>query len=71
MFPSSITRKKKTKSNMPTINENQLSNAQELVNKMSGKNVKYIKKDKGLIEREDLKDEQVILMEDNRQVLFG
>ena len=56
---------------MPTINENQLSNAQELVNKMSGKNVKYIKKDKGLIEREDLKDEQVILMEDNRQVLFG
>lgn len=51
---------------------NNIEKAQELVGKLdSKKNVKYIKKDKGLIERNTIKDDKVILTEDNRQILFG
>ena len=53
------------------INTNNMEKAQELVGKLDSKKVKYIKKDKGLIERNTVKDEQVILTEDNRQILLG
>lgn len=53
-------------------NANNIEKAQELVNRFdSSKNVKYIKKDKGLIERNAIQDEKLILTEDNRQILFG
>ena len=61
---------KKTKSNMD-INANNIENAQDIINKLNSQKVKYVKKDKGLIERSELKDEKVILTEDNRQILFG
>ena len=53
------------------INTNNMEKAQELVGKLDSTKVKYIKKDKGLIERNTVKDEQVILTEDNRQILLG
>ena len=55
---------------MATVNGNNISNAQNIINGMSEKKVKVVKADKGLIERKDLED-KVILVEDNRQVLFG
>lgn len=48
-----------------------MEGAQELIGKLNSQKVKYIKKDKGLIERDTIKDEKVILTEDNRQILFG
>lgn len=49
-----------------------MEKANEIVSRLNNKpNVKYIKKDKSLIERESLENEKVILTEDNRQVLFG
>jgi hypothetical protein len=57
--------------NKMAINTNNMEKAQELVGKLDSKKVKYIKKDKGLIERNTVKDEQVILTEDNRQILLG
>jgi len=54
-----------------SVNINNMEKAQELVGKLDSKKVKYIKKDKGLIERNTVKDEQVILTEDNRQILLG
>ena len=56
---------------MATINGNKISDAQEIINGMSDKKkVKYVKGDKGLIERDKI-DDSIILVEDNRQVLFG
>ena len=55
---------------MATVNGNNISNAQNLINGMGQKTVKVVKSDRGLIERKDLED-KVILVEDNRQVLFG
>ena len=54
-----------------SVDANNIEKAQELVGKLDSKKVKYIKKDKGLIERNTIKDEQVILTEDNRQILLG
>ena len=49
-----------------------MENAQEILSRLNKKpNVKYVKSDKSLIERESLENEKVILTEDNRQVLFG
>ena len=63
--------KSKPKNNM-VKDANNIEKANELVGKLSPKsNVKYIKKDKGLIERNTIKDDKVILTEDNRQILFG
>ena len=54
------------------LNENKYANAFDLVNSIGGKkNVKMIRKERGLIERTQLDNEKVILTEDNRQVLFG
>lgn len=53
------------------LNTNNIENAQDIINKLNSQKVKYVKKDKGLIERNTLKDEKVILTEDNRQILFG
>ena len=54
------------------LNENKYANAFELVNGIGGKkNVKMIRKERGLIERTQNNDEKIILTEDNRQVLFG
>lgn len=56
---------------MDTINANKMQDAQSLIDNLTGKKVKYIKKDAGLIERASLKDEKIILTEDNRQILLG
>ncbi len=53
------------------MDSNNMEGAQELIGKLNSQKVKYIKKDKGLIERDTIKDEKVILTEDNRQILFG
>lgn len=53
------------------MNTNNIESAQELIGKLNSQKVKYIKKDKGLIERDTIKDEKVILAEDNRQILLG
>lgn len=54
------------------LNENNFSNAQNLLDSIGGANkVKRIRKEAGLIERTQLEDEKIILTEDNRQVLFG
>ena len=52
-------------------NANNIEAAQKLVGKLNGQNVKYIRKDSSLIERQKIEDDKVILAEDNRQVLLG
>ena len=52
-------------------NANNIENAQKLVGKLNGQNVKYVRKESGLIERQNLEDDKVILAEDNRQLLLG
>lgn len=52
-------------------NANNIENAQKLVGKLNGQNVKYVRKESGLIERQNLEDDKVILTEDNRQLLLG
>lgn len=56
---------------MAALNSNNLENAQNIVNSLNRNNVKFIRKDSGLIERKNNNEEKVILTEDNRQVLFG
>ncbi len=53
-------------------NSNNMQKADELIKSINDKkkNVKIIKKEQGLLEREEV-EEKVILSEDNRQVLFG
>jgi hypothetical protein len=53
------------------MDSNNMENAQELIGKLNSQKVKFVKKDKGLIERDTVKDEKIILTEDNRQILFG
>lgn len=52
-------------------NSNNISKADSIINTINGTNSvkKYIKKENGLLERKE--NEEVILMEDNRRVLFG
>lgn len=56
------------------INKNNLQTAEACINSLNGGNsnvkVKYVKQDKGLMEK-SVKEEKVILVEDNRQVLLG
>lgn len=52
------------------MNANNLKNAENIINGMNN-NIKYIKKEKGLIEKRNIEDDKVILMEDNRQILLG
>lgn len=54
---------------METMNSNRLNEAEQIVSDMCSE-VMYVKKDKGLIERNEM-GKKVILVEDNRQVLFG
>ena len=54
-----------------TPNSNNIENAQRLVGKLNKSNVKYIKKERGLIERENIEADKVVLVEDNREVLLG
>jgi hypothetical protein len=52
------------------MDENMLSKAENIVNALSGDNtdrVKYVKRDKSLIERAE--SSKIILTEDNRQIL--
>lgn len=50
---------------------NDIANAQNIINDMHNqKVVKYVKRDRGLLERKDYEDE-IILTEDKRQVLLG
>lgn len=53
------------------MDANLINNAQNLINGLNEEEqVKYIKKEKGLLERNE-NTEKVILTEDNRQVIFG
>ena len=53
------------------MNANQINNAEVLINSINEQQqVKYLKKDKGLLERTE-NEEKVILTEDNRQILLG
>lgn len=58
---------------MKTLNSNNMSQAESLINKINEKNgnVKVIRKERGLMERDNSKEDKVILTEDNRQILFG
>lgn len=50
-----------------------MSRANDIINGLNGnkKNIKYVRKEQGLIERTNKDDERIILAEDNRQILFG
>lgn len=53
------------------LNENKVMDAQNIMDNLCGsQTIKYVRKDKGLIERKET-TEKIILAEDNRQVLFG
>lgn len=56
---------------MDTLNSNSMENAQSIIDALGTANVKRIRKDAGLLEREKMNDEKIILTEDNRQILFG
>lgn len=62
---------KKMFKNMDNLNSNKINSASQIVDSMVNTNVKVVKKDKGLMERDSMDDKKVILTEDNRQVLFG
>lgn len=56
------------------FNVNNFERAEELINNMNQNDlasVKYIKKEKGLIERTEADNKKVILVEDNRQIILG
>lgn len=56
---------------MDIINSNSIENAQSIIDSLGANNVKRIKADRGLIEREKMNDDKIILTEDNRQILLG
>lgn len=54
--------------------DSKIEKAKDIIDKMSAdsaQNIKIIKKEKGLIERQENNDTKIILAEDNRQVIFG
>ena len=51
------------------MNQNNMMNAQEIINDLNGVDVKIIKNEDGLLEKKDNK--KIILAEDKRQILFG
>ena len=53
------------------MNANLINNAEQLIESINEEQkVKYIKRDRGLLERTE-NEEKIILAEDNRQVLLG
>ena len=52
------------------MNANLINNAEQLIESNEEQKVKYIKRDRGLLERTE-NEEKIILAEDNRQVLLG
>ena len=53
------------------MNANLINNAEQLIESINEEQkVKYIKRDRGLLERTE-NEEKIILTEDNRQVLLG
>lgn len=60
----------KLQNNMGLNNANRINEAENLVNSFSNVTVKRVKRDNGLIERKNL-DDNMIILEDNRQVIFG
>lgn len=57
---------------MEPMNSNAIENAQDIINSLGNcSKVKYVKKDNGLLEREKMEDNKIILAEDNRQILLG
>lgn len=53
------------------MNANLINNAEQLIESINTEQkVKYIKRDRGLLERTE-NEEKIILAEDNRQVLLG
>lgn len=57
---------------MEPINSNKIQDAQEIIDSINPKQkVKYVKKDRGLIERTSKEEDKIILAEDNRQILLG
>lgn len=56
---------------MDIINSNSMNSAQSIIDCIGNCKVKRVKADKGLIEREKLDDDKIILAEDNRQILLG
>jgi hypothetical protein len=55
------------------MNANNMSRAASIVSEMAGSQpkVKLIRKERGLLEREEMENEKIILAEDNRQLIFG
>lgn len=56
------------------LNSNNMDKANALVNEINApkpQNVKRIRREQGLLERDMNNSDKVILAEDNRQVLFG
>jgi len=56
---------------MNTIDSNKMESAQNIISSLNTSKVKYVKKEAGLLEREKMNDNKVILSEDNRQILLG
>jgi hypothetical protein len=58
---------------MSYTNSNDMHRANTLINEMNGgKNtVKVIRKERGLLEKDNSSEDKIILAEDNRQILFG
>jgi len=58
---------------MKNVNSNNMQKAASLINEMNGNrnNVKVIRKERGLLEKDNSSEDRVILAEDNRQILFG
>lgn len=48
-----------------------IDKACELVNGLNGDNIKYIKKEKGLIEKSQCDGPKIIMEEDNRELIYG
>lgn len=56
---------------MSTLNSNAMNSAQSIIDNLGTANIKRVKKEDGLLEREKMNDDKVILVEDNRQILLG
>jgi hypothetical protein len=48
-----------------------IDKACELVNGLNGDNIKYIKKEKGLLEKSQCDGPKIIMEEDNRELIYG
>ena len=56
---------------MAVLNSNKINEAEQIINGLTdNKVVKKVTKDRGLMERSEV-EQNIILEEDNRQVIFG